>query len=245
MVKQIEMMRLREEEIRKLLEFLSKKSMGFTKPKLVLIGGYALRAFIPFSRYTRDCDFALKKRDGWFTDKIKDWLSGKTAVESFEKRDDYSFLRCMRIFDGNVKASLDFMEGKIVGRDEKKQVVIIDEKFLENSNAVKLKVGEKNVKVFVPAYLDYMILKIVSCRTSDVRDIAALVWKNGIPSGLEKRAGQILPDSNVLKDNLKEVIIPEISDARFVNSWRGMFLASEFTEEAKTKVAKQLRLLVK
>ena len=50
--------------------------------------GYALKAFVPFSRYTRDCDFALRKINGWALDLIKNWLSKNTNVESFEKRDD-------------------------------------------------------------------------------------------------------------------------------------------------------------
>jgi hypothetical protein len=107
LVKQIEILRRREQEIGKMLELLSKKSSGFTKPKLILIGGYALRAFAPFSRYTRDCDFALRKKNGWTLDQITNWLSKSTAVESFEKRDDYGFLRCVRVFDKTIKASLD------------------------------------------------------------------------------------------------------------------------------------------
>jgi len=237
-------MKRREEEIGKLLEFLSKKSAGFTKPKLVLIGGYALRVFVPFSRYTRDCDFALKKKNGWTIDEIKKWLSKNTVVESFEKRDDYGFLRCVRVFD-KIRASLDFMEGKVVGRDEKRQVVIIDEEFVENSKLVKLKIVEKEIGVFVPTYADYMILKMVSCRPSDVRDIATLIWKNKIPSKIRKRAKEILPDAKVFDDNLKKIVLPEISDERFVNSWRGMFLTSEFNEDVKRQVINQFRSLLK
>lgn len=61
MARYVGMVRAREKEIVKLIEFLSTKSNGFENPKLVLIGGYGPRAFIPFLRSTRDCDFALKK----------------------------------------------------------------------------------------------------------------------------------------------------------------------------------------
>lgn len=246
MAKQIEIMKRREQEIGRLLEFLSKKSAGFKKPKLVLIGGYALRAFVPFSRYTRDCDFALKKENGWALDEIRKWLSKDTNVESLEKRGDYGFLRCVKVFDkASIRASLDFMEGKVVGRDEERQVVVIDEKFVEDSNLVNLKVAEKEVEVFVPTYADYMILKIVSCRRSDVRDIAALIWKNKIPSEIHKRAREMLPNPKVFEENLRKIVIPEISDERFVNSWRGMFLTSEFNDDVKREVIKQIRLLLR
>lgn len=46
----VEIMKRREEEIAKLIEFLSEKSNSFEDPKLILIGGYGLRAFIPFIR---------------------------------------------------------------------------------------------------------------------------------------------------------------------------------------------------
>ena len=63
MVKHSELMNQREEEIGRLIEYFSKKTEGFENPKIVMIGGYALRAFTSLSRYTRDCDFVLKKID--------------------------------------------------------------------------------------------------------------------------------------------------------------------------------------
>lgn len=71
MVKYVEIVKKREEEIVRLIEFLSKKSKGFDDPKLILIGGYGLRAFIPFIRSTRNCDFVLKK-ENWHLNKIKE-----------------------------------------------------------------------------------------------------------------------------------------------------------------------------
>lgn len=55
MPRAIELMRRREEELSKAVLYLSEKTNGFTEPRIVLIGGYALRVFIPFSRFTRDC----------------------------------------------------------------------------------------------------------------------------------------------------------------------------------------------
>ncbi|MHA1430473.1 MAG: hypothetical protein ACTSRV_08810 [Candidatus Freyarchaeota archaeon] len=68
MSRAIEMMKKREQEILKAILHLSDKTRGFTNPQLIIIGGYGLRAFIPLSRFTRDCDFALRKRDGWNID---------------------------------------------------------------------------------------------------------------------------------------------------------------------------------
>ncbi|MBI4739663.1 hypothetical protein HY772_09075, partial [Candidatus Woesearchaeota archaeon] len=88
------------------------------------------------------------------------------------------------------------------------------------------------------------ILKVVSARPSDVRDIAALVLKNGIPDGLGQRIKEILPRPDILAMNIRDVIIPQISHERFVDSWRGTFVTKEFDEECKERVLKELRALV-
>ena len=84
--KAIDLMKRREEEILNSLLFLSEKTKGFTDPELIMIGGYALRAFIPFSRFTRDCDFALMKGKGWNIDRMKGFLPESYLVEEEQKR---------------------------------------------------------------------------------------------------------------------------------------------------------------
>jgi hypothetical protein len=49
LVKHSEIMNLREEEIGRKIELLSKQTKGFDDPKMVLIGGYALGDFTSFS----------------------------------------------------------------------------------------------------------------------------------------------------------------------------------------------------
>jgi len=127
MAKYIRIMQEREKEIAKLIEFLSDKSESFENPKLVMIGGYALRTFTTLARCTRDCDFVLRKGNGWNLDKIKKWLSKYLTIVNLEKHKDYGFMRCIKpvkIGGKSVKVSLDFMEGKVVGRKEKEQVFI-------------------------------------------------------------------------------------------------------------------------
>ena len=145
MVKHSELMNQREEEIGRLIEYFSKKTEGFENPKIVMIGGYALRAFTSLSRYTRDCDFVLKKIDGWNIDKIKKLLPKVLSTEVFEKRDSYGFLRCIRLLkvDGrSAKISVDFMEGEVRGRTDD-QVFFITEKFLQKTKKVKIPLPKK------------------------------------------------------------------------------------------------------
>lgn len=47
MAKQLEFMTVREQRIGELVEYIRRKSGGFRRPPLIVIGGYALRAYVP------------------------------------------------------------------------------------------------------------------------------------------------------------------------------------------------------
>lgn len=245
MVKYSEIMNFREGEIAKLIEYFSKQTGGFENPKIVMIGGYALRAFTALSRYTRDCDFVLKKLNGWNLDKIKKLLPKDLSIEAFEKRGNYGFLRCikpLRVNGRRAKIAIDFMEGEVRGRTDE-QIFFVTNKFLQKSKKTKIPIAGKDAEIFVPNYTDYLILKIMSARPSDIRDIATLVWKKGIPEDVEERAEKTLAYPEIVEKKLK-LIIDDISNKRFLDSWRGTFITTEFTEEIKEEVLKELKKLL-
>lgn len=112
-------------------------------------------------------------------DKIQKLLPKVLSTEGFEKRDSYGFLRRIKILkvDGrSVKISIDFMEGEVRGRTEE-QIFFITETFLQKTKKVKIPIAEKMAEIYVPDYADYLVLKLMSARPSDIRDIATLVWK--------------------------------------------------------------------
>lgn len=242
MVKHSEIMNLREEEIGRIVEQLSKQTDGFENPKIVLIGGYALRAFTSLSRYTRDCDFVLKKSDGWNLDRIQRLLPKDLSTEAFEKRGSYGFLRCIKLLKVGAKISIDFMEGEVRGRTDE-QVFFVTEKFLQRTKKMKITVTEKTIEMYVPDYTDYLILKLMSIKPSDIRDIATLIWKNGIPDDLRDEAKKALAHPEIIEKNLK-LIQKDISDKRFLDSWKGTFVTTEFTEKTKEDVLKKLKKLM-
>jgi len=239
----IEMMRRREDELLKAVQHLSEKTNGFTNPRLILIGGYALRAFIPFSRFTRDCDFTLRKRDGWNLDALKSVMAEGYTVEKEEKEENYGFMRWIRFIGYDkvkVKVSLDFMEGEIRGR-EVEEVILIDEAMAENSKLVPVSIADVSVDVAVPSYTDYFITKVVSSRASDIRDIASLIHENGVPRGLKERVKEILPHPSVFGLRIRQRIIPELMKATFLDSWRGIFATTSYSESDKERVIEKLR----
>jgi len=245
LVKHADVMNVREEEIEKLIDHFSKQTNGFENPRIVTIGGYALRAFTTFSRYTRDCDFVLKKSKGWNLDRIQTLLPKDLSIETFEKRDNYGFLRCVKLLQidsRSAKISIDFLEGEVRGRTDE-QVFYITQEFLQKTKKVKIPIAEKEVEIFVPDYTDYLLLKMMSARPSDIRDIATLVWRNGIPDDTEERAKKGLAHPEIIRKNLK-LIITDISDKRFLDSWKGTFVTTEFTEKTKEEVLRELGKLL-
>lgn len=241
MVKHTELMNLREVEIGRLVRYLSDQTGGFENPKMVLIGGYALRAFTTFSRYTRDCDFVLQKAERWNLDWIQKLLSKDMSADTCEKRDTYGFMRCIKLLGSGTKISIDFMEGEVRGRTEE-QVFCITNEFLQKAMKVKITIAHEDFEMYVPDYTDYLILKLMSARPSDIRDIATLVWKRGIPIDLMEEAKKKLSHPEIIEKNMS-LIISDIADKRFLDSWKGTFVTNEFTEATKDKVLKELKKL--
>jgi hypothetical protein len=57
----------------------------------------------------------------------------------------------------------------------------------ESTPKVKITIAEKEFELFVPTYSDYLILNVVSSLSSDIRNIATLVWKNALPGKTSRR----------------------------------------------------------
>jgi len=240
-------MKKREKELLTAVKRLLKGTEGFTDPKLVLIGGYALRAFIRFTRFTRDCDFIVRKKDGWNLDRIKLIMLEDYNMEAEKRHESYGFMRWVKYVSydkARIKVSLDFMEGEIRGR-KPEEVILIDEAMVEGSRPAFISIAGEQVKFFVPSYVDYFIMKVVSSRASDIRDIASLILEKGVPRGAVERAKEILPHSKVFGEKLKRSVIPEIKKRTFLDSWRGIFATTSYTDEDKKRVIEQLEELIR
>jgi hypothetical protein len=242
--KYLETVKRREEEIGKVIQVLEQRSQGFRTPKLVLIGGYALRAYVPYNRATRDCDFVVEHSgDNWNIETIKKWLSSYLSIQTIEVKGNYGYLRMIKPLGQlkNVKISLDIMEGEVRGR-EKDDIVKLGEKFFKESEKADIVFGENKFKMYVPSYTDYLVLKLASGRPSDIRDIATLLWKKGMPKNIEKRIRQLIEERSLVERKL-EIIVEEISNPNFVDSCRGTFASRDFGEKERLYVLKVLQKL--
>lgn len=228
-------MKQREDGIAKLVGLLSGKSGSFAKPKMVVIGGYAMRAFVPLSRFSRDCDFAL----GTGLNRVKGWMPEEVRLEAFERGEGYGFMRWSKVFGtGKKKAKLgvDFIEGQVRGREG--EVFAIDEAFLSDARKVRIPIGGATYDVLVPSYADFFALKVLAARRGDIRDLAALVWKRGAPDRIRLSA---FNDEAIFYRNLKEKVIPTMEHRLFLDAWRGTFIAREFGQAELASVVQDLR----
>jgi hypothetical protein len=116
---------------------------------------------------------------------------------------------------------------------------------IKNRAFVSIPIADKPIKLPVPSYVDYFIMKVVSARASDIRDIAALICENGAPENLSERVKQLLPYPEIFPIKLKERIIPEIRRKTFLDSWRGIFGTTKYNEEDRRKVITEVEKLIK
>ena len=64
-----------------------------------------------------------------------------------------------------------------------------------------------------------------------------------MPEGLKERVREVMPYPEGFREKLEKSILPTIKDKRFLHSWRGTFMTTEFNEEIKEHVAKELSKL--
>ena len=187
-----------------------------------------------------------KKENGWNIDRLKEGLPEGYSVEEEKKLGSCGFMKCVKLIQhdkAKIKVSIDFMEGEIRGR-QAEEIILIDKAMIENSKLASITIVDETISIAVPSYMDYFIMKVVSSRASDIRDIASLIHENGIPSGLRDRINQILPYPQVFKEKVEGRLIPEIKKLTFLDSWRGIFATTSYSEEDKEKVIEQLEKIL-
>jgi len=85
---------------------------------------------------------------------------------------------------------------------------------------------------------------MVSARPSDIRDLATLLWKNGVPEGLDKRVTELGPYPEIFAENIKTKLIPNTTHPSFLDSWKGTFVTKEFSENARQKVMQEANAML-
>ncbi len=141
------------------------------KENIVLVGGYAVNAYVP-PRFSIDCDLVV--------------LGSSSKLESLLEEDgfkkvgggDVSYGGYLRYEMEKVKVSFDLLENSVVDRDTK---IVFEGELFKNYSAERTTVGRSvptriRMRIVDPELL--FTMKFVSARKQDVRDIFMLAGGN-------------------------------------------------------------------
>ena len=206
----INLFQLREKEIFETLKKLKDQ-------KLVLIGGYAVNAYT-LPRFSVDCDIVIYKEDLEDIEKI---LLSIGYMESEEKSGvpyHGKFARFKKIINENLKVSIDILIDEVL--DRQTGAKFLCDWVFDNSGirVLKGKTITENLNLRIINLEALFVMKMTSCRSTDIRDIFLMVSevknKIFIKKEVSERAN--------FKDRLGK-INKEITSKQFRDGIQGIF----------------------
>lgn len=162
------MLQLREKEI-----FETLKKMG--RFKFVVIGGYAVNAYA-LPRFSVDCDIVVKDKEE--LKEIEEVLVNFSYVKEKCNKDKTSyygdFLRLEKDMGDNIKVSIDILIKEVL--DRQTNAIFSADWVFDNSEikTLKGKTITEELKLRIINLDALFVLKFVSCRLTDIRDIFML-----------------------------------------------------------------------
>lgn len=186
--------------------------------EFVLIGGYAVNAYT-LPRFSVDCDVVVRNRAEF--DKIRRVITGlkfdKISIDKKDTRFD-GFERYGKEISDNFKVSLDILIGEILDRQTNARISA-DWIF---SNSERRRLSGKTVsdslvvRVVNPDAL--FVMKMLSCRKTDIRDLFLLVNFVKDMDWIRREIGLRYDFNNRLRRVEKE-----IGSSDFRNGLQGVF----------------------
>ena len=225
----MELLQLREKEI---FETLKK----IIKCRFVVIGGYSVNAYA-LPRFSVDCDIAVEDKNE--LKKIEKELV-KFGYKKEKSSDNLSyhdkFFRYEKEVQPNFKVSMDIMFSKILDRQTK---AVFDASWIfENSKTMSLKgkTIQNELKLRVINIDALIVMKMISCRITDIRDVFMLMPKAGDNDWIKK---EISKRCNFQKRLSK--IKDKIESAQFKDNLQGVYgrIDNDLFERHKKAVLKQ------
>lgn len=207
----MESLQIREKEIFEIL----KKIKRF---KFVVIGGYAVNAYT-LPRFSVDCDIVLKSHEELH--KIEKILfdSGYQKVKSISDLPYHGkFERYEKEIAQNFKVSMDILIGEVLDRPTGAKFSsgwVFENSKLRNLRG-KTIVGELKLKIIDPKAL--IVMKIISCRLTDIRDIFLLSGSVKDKAWIKKEVSERYDFNNRLSK-----LTSEITSKQFKDGLQGVF----------------------
>src|SRR3990167_4321090 len=162
------MLQLREKEIFETLKKMSKLNF-------VIIGGYAVNAYT-LPRFSVDCDIVVKNKDE--LREIKEALINFGYLKEENNKDKTSyygdFLRLEKDLGDNIKVSIDILIKEVLDRQTN---ATFSADWIFNNSEIRTLRGKtisEELKLRIISLDALFVLKFVSCRLTDIRDIFML-----------------------------------------------------------------------
>lgn len=207
----MEQLQLREKEIFETLKKIKKR-------KFVVIGGYAVNAYT-LPRFSVDFDIVIKDRDE--LDKIEIDLSSlgyEKAKSSSDAPYHGKFERYEKEIASNFWVSVDILIGEVLDRQTKAKFSA--DWVFDNSKIRNLRgktIGEE-LKVRIIDAEALFVMKLVSCRLTDIRDVFLLVNLVNNKDWIKKEVSERYN----LRDRLSK-LINKINSKQFKDGLQGVF----------------------
>ncbi len=207
----MDQLQLREKEIFEILKSIKKF-------EFVIIGGYAVNAYA-LPRFSIDCDIVVKEQKE--LDKIIKELLKLNYKESIKENNDLpyhgKFFRYEKTLENNFKASIDILFDKVLYRQTN---ATFEAEWIIKNSSLKLLRGKtinEELKLRIINIDALIVMKMISCRNTDIRDIFMLMPK---AEKIEWMKKEVL-NRYLLKDRL-EKIKETINSKQFKDNLQGI-----------------------
>ncbi len=207
----MEQLQLREKEIFETLKKIKKR-------KFVVIGGYAVNAYT-LPRFSVDFDIVIKDRNE--LEKIEEELSHlgyEKTKSSSEAPYHGKFERYEKEIAPNFRVSVDILIREVL--DRQTMAKFSADWVFDNSKIRNLRgktIGEE-LKVRIINAEALFVMKLVSCRLTDIRDVFLLISSVSNKAWIKKEVSERYD----LKDRLSK-LINEINSKQFKDGLQGVF----------------------
>lgn len=207
----MDQLQLREKEI-----FQTLKKIG--NFKFVVIGGYAVNAYT-LPRFSVDCDIVLE--NDVEAKRIEKELEkfGYKKLEANKAGQYYGeFVRYEKEIQKNFRVSMDLLIGNVFDRDTKTS---FSAKWAFKNSAMKVVKGKTIPEKLILRVVNadaLIVMKLISCRTVDIRDIFMLMPQAKDISWIKKE----ISNRYDFKDRF-EKIRDKIASAQFKDNLQGIY----------------------
>ncbi|MBC8500591.1 MAG: nucleotidyl transferase AbiEii/AbiGii toxin family protein [Nanoarchaeota archaeon] len=218
------MLQLREEEIFKTLKNIKKFNF-------VIIGGYAVNAYT-LPRFSVDCDIVITEKNKAFHKSLKEQGYKVTEADKINTPYKGEFMRYEKKIQKGFKVSTDILIREVL--DRQTNTTFTADWISENSSVKTLKgktITEK-LKLNIINIDALIVMKSISCRNTDIRDVFMLMPKAKDKEWIKK---EISSRHNF--ENRMSIIKKKVLSKKFKDNLQGVYGYIEPTVFEKHKKA--------